>query len=63
MNDNHRPMSPLGSALFDMLADMKDAQARVYQNGGSHAQAAGEIERLESLHRPRVLLTIKRVGK
>lgn len=60
MNDNRRPLSPLGTALFDMLADMTDAQARVYRAGGTEAQAAEEVARLESLHRPKVLLTIRR---
>lgn len=61
VNDNNRPMS-LGTALMDMLADMNDAQARIYRAGGTESDAGREVLRLEAMHRPRVLLTIRRTG-
>jgi hypothetical protein len=64
MNDNRKPMSKLGQALFDMLADMNSAQSRIYCSQGSGPKAENnariEVERLEKLHRSRVLLTIRR---
>lgn len=62
MNDNRRPMGPLGTALFDMMADMGDAQARLHRSGAHEATINREVLRLEAIHRPRVLLTIKRTG-
>ena len=51
-NDNRKPMSPLGSALFDMLRDMGQAQARIYSKGGAPDEAQREVERLAALHQP-----------
>lgn len=59
MNDNRIPAT-LGTALMDMLADMNDAQTRIYRAGGTETDATKEVNRLEALHRPRVLLTIRR---
>ncbi len=60
MSENHNPISPLGSALFDMIREMTEAQAKIYQRGGKQDEATIEIARLESLHRPKVLQAIKR---
>jgi len=65
-NDNRRPMSPIGSALFDMLNDMGKSQARIYSAKGcnpeSIAEVQAEVDRLQRLHQSKVISAIRRQG-
>lgn len=65
-NDNRKPMSPIGQALFDMMTDMGRAQAKIYTaqgcTQGSMDAAQLEVIRLQRLHQPKVLNAIRRQG-
>ena len=63
MSNPEDTKSPLGQRLFNMCVDMTNAQAKVYQAGGSEDEAAQAARIMAALHRPLVLDPIKRVSQ
>ncbi len=50
--NNPRKMSPIGSAIFDMLVGMTQAQADVYRAGGNIADANRAARIAAARHKP-----------
>jgi hypothetical protein len=58
--NNPRKMSPIGSAIFDMLVGMTQAQADVYLAGGNIADADRAARIAAARHKPFVIDAINR---
>ena len=57
------PMSPVGAALFDMLKDMGESQARIFAEGPLTPERLQEsrtaVEMTAIAHRPNVMASLK----
>lgn len=63
-----KQMSPLGSALFDMLTEMTGAQVKIYRRNDLRPEqkeqaAQMAVTLVEQRHRPLVLNAIKRPSR
>lgn len=57
-NDNRPPMSPLGTALFDMMADMALAQADLYGTGADLQQVEGKVKSIAQDHETKIITSM-----